>query len=374
MAQDPYSALAGGLQNGMNIAMVFQQHKAQQEQKKLDGALTGMKLYMSLLDDKMPKSLNKFGMDGLVKTMSDPAVAEAMGLKIPEGFDPSTMFNEGGSYGDLYKQTEAIYSRVAKGEIDKPTAFSLFGALANDTMNSRAAEAAALKDFREGLAKAYDNSPEALAAKTQAKITEKNMMVDAGLEETPEQRRAADTNAYLDRQGQMVNAGYAETPRQRRGADLSAALAKEGAMYAAGYKETPEQARQAGIETDRTKRQYMTPEAAAKRISEINVGRAKFGQTSTFTNAILAANPSLAGVFAEGERIPEEVKASVMKAFDDEESLLRKHIPSTPKNPGMASSHGTPKSPQGKKVVRTGTAPDGRRVAEYEDGTTGYIE
>lgn len=386
MAQDPYSALATGLQQGMNMGAMYQQFQDREEQKKIDNAMTGMKLHMALLDPSMPKAANKVGMEGLIKIMADPSVSKAFNLSMPEGFDPAHILDNPSSSADIYKQAGPIFKKIQSGEIDKTTGMTLLGGIANDLAYSRSQEKTIMETLKKDLEEAYGKSPDARMQKVQDVLDEKGALVDAGYAETPAQARAAGTSEAVARQQALVNAGLAETPGAARAAGISADLVKHRALVNAGYAETPGQARAAS----EAKRNYMTPEAASKRITEINVGRANFGKSDNFTSAILVSNPALAGAFKEGEKIPDNIKANVMAAYDAEEALLRKHIPTpTPEIP-MGVAHGRvstapaatlpapaatlPAPAAGgvsKKVVRTGTDAQGNKVAQFDDGTIG---
>lgn len=360
MAQDPYSALASGLQQGMNMAMAYKQYQAQQEQQKLDNALTGMKLHMTLLDPNMPKAANKVGLQGLTKMLSDPTLSKAMGLNIPEGFDPGSIADDTKGLATIYKDAGPIFQKVKKGEIDKGTALTLFGNMVNEYAATRSQEQQLMKELREELGSAL---------KIPEKIEEQQAMIGAGLAETPGQAREANRLSGLQGDIDRLNLGITETPGQRRAGDTAEALRRERALVGAGLRETPEQARLRNLEKEREGKNYVAPDDALRRISAINQARVQIEKGDKFTPMLLALKPELAESFQAGDTIPPDIKLGLQKAWKEEESYLRRFAPrdDLPRL-DTKPSHG------GKRIVRTGTAPDGTRVAEYSDGTIGPIK
>lgn len=247
MAQDPYSALAGGIERGMGIAAAFQQYKDQQEQKKLDSALTGLKMHMTLMDPSMPKAANKVGLNGVIKMMSDPAISKAMGLQIPQGFDVSAIADDTKGLSLVYKEVAPIFAKAKKGEIDKGTALMLTGNVVNQYAATVTQERELMKELRAELDNAF---------KIPEKIEEKQAMIGAGLEETPSMRRENDLRAGLTGKQAEIDLGFTETPGQRRSRDIAAGIHRDLTRVDLGLDEKPADRRT----RDREEKKDYTPQ------------------------------------------------------------------------------------------------------------------
>lgn len=361
MAQDPYSALAGGLERGMNIAAAFQQYKDKQEQQKIDTALTGLKMHMTLLDPNMPKAANKVGLNGVIKMMSDPTLSKAMGLQIPQGFDISAVADDQKGLASIYKEVAPIFAKAQKGEIDKATALMLTGNVVNQYAATVTQERELMKELRSELDNAF---------KIPEKIEEKRAMIDAGFEETPEMRRKNDILSGITGKQMEIGLGLAETPATRRQADLQAGIRGDLTRVDLGLKETPEQARQRDLVVATEKKDRVSPDDALRRISNINQARAQLEKGGTFTPMLLALRPELAESFKSGDQIPADVRLKLSQAWNEEESYLRQFAPRQdyPKV-GTMPSHGKSKTPTIRTDADYDALPSGTEFIA-PDGTT----